>query len=58
MAVTDRLAGVQADLLNVHVDFPVFERLGKPVAAGRTKTRASRSTTGAFEELKQRVPVR
>src|SRR6266571_3842454 len=37
MAVTDRLAGVEADLLNVHVDFPVFERLAKPVAVGRTK---------------------
>jgi hypothetical protein len=37
MAVTDRLAGVEADLLNVHVDFPVFERLAKPVAAGRTR---------------------
>lgn len=37
IAVTDRLAGVEADLLNVHVDFPAFERLAKPVAAGRTK---------------------
>jgi len=37
IAVTDRLAGVEADLLNVHVDFPVFERLAKPVAAGHTK---------------------
>jgi hypothetical protein len=37
VAITDRLAGVEADLLNVHVDFPVFERLAKPVAAGRTK---------------------
>jgi hypothetical protein len=36
IAVTDRLAGVEADLLNVHVDFPVFERLAKPVTAGRT----------------------
>jgi hypothetical protein len=37
IAVTDRLAGVEADLLNVHVDFPLFECLAKPVAAGRTK---------------------
>ena len=37
VAVTDRLAGVEADLLNVHVDFPVFERLAKPVATGSTK---------------------
>jgi hypothetical protein len=35
--ITDRLAGVEADLLNVHVDFPVFERLAKPVATGSTK---------------------
>jgi hypothetical protein len=35
--ITDRLAGVEADLLNVHVDFPVFERLAKPVATGPTK---------------------
>jgi hypothetical protein len=37
IAVTDRLAGVEADLLNVHVDFPMFERLAKPVTAGSTK---------------------
>jgi hypothetical protein len=37
IAVTDRLVGVEADLLNVHVDFPVFERLATPVAVGRTK---------------------
>jgi hypothetical protein len=36
IVVTDRLAGVEADLLNVHVDFPMFERLAKPVAVGRT----------------------
>jgi hypothetical protein len=37
MAVTDRLAGVEADLLNVHVDFALFERLAQPITAGRTK---------------------
>jgi hypothetical protein len=37
IAVTDRLAGVEADLLNVHVDFPVFEHLAKPVAVGSTR---------------------
>jgi len=37
IAITDRLAGVEADLLNVHVDFPVFERLAKPVATASTK---------------------
>jgi len=38
IAVTDRLAGVEADLLNVHVDFPMFERLAKPVVDRHTKT--------------------
>ncbi len=37
VVITDRLVGVEAELLNVHVDFPVFERLAKPVAAGSTK---------------------
>jgi hypothetical protein len=37
MAVTDRLARVEADLLNVHMDFPLFERLATPVTVGRTK---------------------
>jgi hypothetical protein len=37
MAVTDRLAGVKADLLNVHVDFPLFEQLAKPVTTGSTR---------------------
>lgn len=37
VTVTDRLAGFEADLLNVHVDFPLFQRLALPIAAGRTK---------------------
>jgi len=37
MAVTDRLATAHADCLNVHVDFPVFERLAQPVATGHTR---------------------
>ena len=37
LAVTDRLAGVEADLLNVHVDFPLFERLARPVTLKRTR---------------------
>ena len=37
VAVTHRLAGVEAELLNVHVDFPMFERLAKPVTAAHTK---------------------
>jgi hypothetical protein len=35
--VTDRLAGFEADLLNVHVDFPLFQRLALPIPYGRGK---------------------
>ena len=35
--VTDRLAGFEADLLNVHVDFPLFQRLALPITSGRSK---------------------
>jgi hypothetical protein len=34
---TDRLADLQAELLNVHVDFPLFQRLALPVSSGKTK---------------------
>ena len=37
VAVTDRLTGFEAGLLNVHVDFPLFQRLAKPIPSGRTK---------------------
>ena len=37
IAVTDRLAGFEADLLNVHVDFPLFQRLALPIQCGRSK---------------------
>jgi len=37
MAATDRLAGFEAELLNVHVEFPLFQRLALPIAVGRTK---------------------
>ena len=37
VVVADRLAGFEADLLNVHVDFPLFQRLALPATAGRTK---------------------
>ena len=37
MVVTDRLAGFEAELLNVHVDFPLFQRLALATTAGRTK---------------------
>jgi hypothetical protein len=37
IAVTDRLAGFEAELLNVHVDFPLFQRLALPIQTGRSK---------------------
>ena len=37
VAVTDRLAGFQAQSLNVRVDFPLFQRLALPVTSGKTK---------------------
>ena len=37
VVVTNRLADFQADLLNVHVDFPLFQRLAVPVSSGKTK---------------------
>ena len=37
IAVTDRLAGFEAELLNVHVDFPLFQRLALPIPSGRSK---------------------
>jgi hypothetical protein len=36
-AVTDRMAGLEADLLNVPVDFPLFQRLALPIPSGRTR---------------------
>ena len=37
MTITDRLAGFHAELLNVHVDFPLFQQLALPVTTGRTR---------------------
>ena len=37
LAATDRLAGFEAELLNVHVDFPLFQRLALPIAVGHTR---------------------
>jgi hypothetical protein len=37
MEATDRLAGFEAEMLNVHVDFPLFQRLALPITCGRTK---------------------
>lgn len=36
-AITDRFAGYEAQSLNVHVDFPLFQRMALPVMAGKTK---------------------
>ena len=36
-AVTDRFAGLEAQGLNVHVEFPLFQRLALPVTTGKTK---------------------
>ncbi len=35
--VTDRFADFEAQALNVHVDFPLFQRLALPVVVGKTK---------------------
>jgi len=35
--VTDRFAGFEAQALNVHVDFPLFQRLALPVTRGKTR---------------------
>jgi len=37
VAVTDRFAAFEAQSLNVHVDFPLFQRMALPVMAGKTK---------------------
>jgi hypothetical protein len=37
VGITDRFAGFEAQSLNVHVDFPLFQRMALPVTAGRTK---------------------
>ena len=37
LAITDRFAAYQAQWLNVHVDFPLFQRLALPVASGKSK---------------------
>jgi hypothetical protein len=37
VGITDRFAGFEAQSLNVHVDFPLFQRMALPVTVGRTK---------------------
>lgn len=36
-AVTDRFAAFEAEALNVHVDFPLFQRLALPIVSGASK---------------------
>ena len=36
-AITERFAGLEAQALNVHVDFPLLQRLALPVLCGHTK---------------------
>jgi len=36
-SVTDRFAQFEAQALNVHVDFPLFQRLALPIPSGNTK---------------------
>ena len=36
-AVTDRFAAFEAEALNVHVDYPLFQQLAMPVTSGKTR---------------------
>jgi len=37
LAITDRFAAFQAQALQVHVDFPLFQRMALPIVCGHTK---------------------
>ncbi len=37
VGVTDRFAGFEAQSLNVHVEFPLFQKIAPPVKSGKTK---------------------
>jgi hypothetical protein len=37
VAATDRLAAFQGELLDVHVDFPLFQRPARPLCSGKSK---------------------
>src|ERR1017187_926045 len=47
LAITDRFATFQAQSLNVHVEFPLLQRLALPITVGPRSSPASRSTTRA-----------
>jgi hypothetical protein len=36
-AVTDRFAAFEAEALNIHVDFPLFQRMALPILSGSTR---------------------
>jgi hypothetical protein len=37
VGITDRFAGFEAQSLNVHVEFPLFQKIALPVMSGQTK---------------------
>ena len=37
ISASDRFLGFEAESLNVHVDFPLFQRLALPIVSGKTK---------------------
>jgi hypothetical protein len=37
VGITDRFVGFEAQSLNVHVDFPLFQKLALPVISGKTR---------------------
>src|SRR5258708_2802623 len=51
VAVTDRFAGFEAQSLNVHVDFPLFQRTALPVTAGKTKIDGIKITDPGMRRL-------
>jgi hypothetical protein len=48
---TDRLASFEAKLLNVHVDFPLFQRLALPISVGQLKAPAYWSASAALTRI-------
>ena len=45
--ITSRFAGFQAQWLNVHVDFPLLQRMALPITIGSVRYPVSKSTTDA-----------
>ena len=37
VCITDRFVGFEAQSLNVHVDFPLFQKIALPIASGKTR---------------------